>query len=456
MKKVLKIGGYVRVSHEEQKKFGYSINAQIEEIEKWCETNNHQLYKLYIDEGFSASTMKRPQLQEMLNDLPKLDVIVFTRLDRLSRNVFEANTMLNMFKKSDTDMIAICEENVDTRTSNGMFLFNLKVTLAQHELDRGSERIRAVFEYKVREGQPVTGSLPMGYKIIEENGVKKIIKDEKTEHIVNDLFEYFSIFRSVRATCIYINKKYDLTKDYKSYSRLLKRELYTGKYKTNPNYVPAYITEEQYLLNQEYIKNNIRIRGTKNVYLFPSLMKCPRCGWAFGGRYNDGNHRSLPGRRYYSYSCNKRKMKSGCGFVKHISELKLEKYLLDNIEQLVKEHIASVPTNVEKLSEPEKDVTKKRIKEIKSELENLTYAFRKNRISLKQYDLEYDELEKELKKLNASLTSTRDLTPIKQFLNSDWKEIYNGLEKVNKRALWHSVIDEIILDEDMNIKVVFK
>ena len=149
-------------------------------------------------------------------------------------------------------------------------------------------------------------------------------------------------------------------------------------------------------------------------------------------------------------------MKSGCGFVKHISELKLEKYLLDNIEQLVKEHIASVPTNVEKLSEPEKDVTKKRIKEIKSELENLTYAFRKNRISLKQYDLEYDELEKELKKLNASLTSTRDLTPIKQFLNSDWKEIYNGLEKVNKRALWHSVIDEIILDEDMNIKVVFK
>lgn len=456
MKKVLKVGGYVRVSHEEQKKFGYSINAQIEEIEKWCELNNHHLFKFYIDEGFSASNMKRPQLQAMLNDLPKLDAIVFTRLDRLSRNVFEANSMLNMFKKNDTDMIAICEENVDTRTSNGMFLFNLKVSLAQHELDRGSERIRAVFEYKVREGQPVTGSLPMGYKIIEENGVKKIVKDETTEHIVKDLFEHFSIYRSVRATCLYINNKYGIDKDYKTYHRILKRELYTGKYKTNPNYVPAYITEEQYLLNQQHMKTSIRVRKTKNIYLFIGLIKCPKCGWAFNGKYNNGNHRSLPNKRYYTYSCNRRRMKGSCDFHKHISELKIEKYLLDNIEKLVEEHIASVEASVTKKVVTEKDKIKKRIKEIKSELENLTYIFRKNRISLKQYDLEYEELEKELKKLNSLLTSKNDLTPIKHFLTNDWKEIYDGLEKINKRALWHSVIEQIVLDEDMNITIIFK
>ena len=456
MKKVLRIGGYVRVSHEEQKKFGYSINAQIEEIEKWCEINNHHLYKLYIDEGFSASNMNRPQLKEMLNDLSKLDVIVFTRLDRLSRNVFEANTMLNMFKKSDTDMIAICEENIDTRTSNGMFLFNLKVTLAQHELDRCSERIRAVFEYKVREGQPVTGSLPMGYKIIEENGLKKIVIDEEKEQIVRDIFEHFATYRSVRATCHYINNKYELDRDYKTYSRLLRRELYTGKYKTNPNYVPAYITEEEYLINQEYLKSTVRVRKSKNTYLFPGLIKCPRCGWAFIGKYNNGNERSLPGRRYYTYSCNRRRMKGSCEFHRHISELKIEKYLLDNIEELVKDHIAYVETDAEQKITLEKDKIKKRIREIKSELENLSYMFRKNRISLKQYDLEYEELENELKKLNISLTEKEDLTAIKQFLNSDWKNIYDGLERINKRALWHSVIEKIVLDEDMNIKVVFK
>ena len=102
MKKVLKIGGYVRVSHEEQKKFGYSTKAQIEEIEKWCNENNHNLIDLYIDEGYSASNMKRPNLQRMINDLPKLDAILFTRIDRLSRNVLEANKLLQLLKQNKT------------------------------------------------------------------------------------------------------------------------------------------------------------------------------------------------------------------------------------------------------------------------------------------------------------------------------------------------------------------
>lgn len=453
MEKVLRIGGYVRVSHEEQKKFGYSIQAQIQEVEKWCEDKNYKLVKMYIDEGYSASNMKRPQLQQMLEDLPKLDAIVFTRLDRLSRNVFEANKMLDLFKRNDTDMIAISEEHIDTRTSNGMLMFNLKVTLAQHELLRGSERIKAVFEYKVREGQPVTGSLPLGYKIIEENGKKKIIKDETTEHIVNEIFEHFATYHSVRATCFYINQKYEMTKDYKTYSRILKRELYTGRYKTNPNYVPAYITEEQYLLNQEYIKSNIKVRGTKNTYLFPGLMKCPRCGWAFVGSYRDDKNNN---KRYYSYYCNNKRMKNGCDYIKRVTEIKLEKYLMDNIEELLKQHISSVKTNVEKIPEPHKDETKKRIKEIKTELDNLTYAFRKNRISARIYDLEYDELEKELTKLKSSLNSNASLKPATQFLNSNWKDIYNELEPINKRALWLSIIKEIKLDEDRNFTIIFR
>lgn len=448
MKKNLKIGGYVRVSHEEQKKFGYSVNAQIEEIESFCKNKGYDLINLYIDEGYSASNMKRPQLQLMLSDLPKLDAIVFTRLDRLSRNVFEANKMLDLFKKNDTDMIAIKEENVDTTTSNGMFLFNLKVTLAQHELDRGSERIKAVFEYKVREGQPVTGMLPMGYKIIEEEGKKKIVKDEVTEPIVNDIFSHFEIYRSIRATCIHINKKYNITKDYKTYSRILKRDFYTGRYKTNPNYAPAYITEEQYLLNQEYIKKNIRVRGTKNIYLFVGMIKCPACGYNFTGKYYDRKT------RIYQYVCNRHKKNNTCTFSKSISELKLEKYLIDNVETLLKEHHAYLKTNVEKLPEPKKVETKKRIKEIKLELENLTYAFRKGRLPLKTYDLEYDELEKELKKLELSL-NTKEPT-YTSFFNNNWRDAYYSLDKDKKRAIWQHIIKEIRLDEDRNFTIIFR
>ena len=60
MRKKLRVAGYARVSTDEQKKYGYSIQAQTEEITQWCNDNEHDLIHIYIDEGFSASTMKRP------------------------------------------------------------------------------------------------------------------------------------------------------------------------------------------------------------------------------------------------------------------------------------------------------------------------------------------------------------------------------------------------------------
>ena len=268
MRKILRVGGYVRVSTDEQKKFGYSIQAQCDEIENWCESTDNQLIRLYVDEGYSASNMNRPQLKELLNDLDDLDIIVFTRLDRLSRNVFEANSMLKLLDKHNVSMKAILEDDIDTSTANGLFIFNLKVNLAQHELDKGSERIKAVFDFKIKSGQPVTGSLPYGYKIKTENGVKRIVKDETVEHIVNEIFSHFETHHSVRATTIHVNEKYGLNRHYSTYRKILSRHFYTGIYRDNQNYAPPYITLEQFEKNQELIKKNLRVKKNKNIYLF--------------------------------------------------------------------------------------------------------------------------------------------------------------------------------------------
>ena len=102
----------------------------------WCNDNGHALQHIYIDEGYSASTMKRPQLQSMLSNLKNLDAIAFTRLDRLSRNVLEANKMLELLQQNNVAMISICEDDINTSTANGLFMFNLKVNLAEHELKK--------------------------------------------------------------------------------------------------------------------------------------------------------------------------------------------------------------------------------------------------------------------------------------------------------------------------------
>ena len=440
MKKVLKIGGYVRVSHEEQKKFGYSIKAQIKEIEDWCNNNNHQLYKLYIDEGFSASNMKRPQLQAMLNDLPNIDVIIFTRLDRLSRNVFEANKMLELFIKNKTDMIAISEDHIDTTTSNGMLMFNLKLTIAQHELDKGSERIKAVFDYKVKDGQPITGTQPYGYKIATINNKKQIIFDDEVKQIVIDSFEYFKHHHSVRQTMFYINDKHKINRAYASYKRLFNNKYYTGYYKNNPNYCPSYISMEQYNKNQKILKNNLKVRETNRIYLFSNFLKCPICSNKLTGYYSSQNKSW--------YRCNRNHTEKLCTFNKHIREEVIEKYLLDNVEKEFELYVLEFKKRAKKT-----DPTK-RINEIKKELDKLNYIFRKDRISLELYEEEYDKLEKELKHLeNEKVDET--FLDAKKLLTSNWQDVYNTLSKENKRAIWRNLINHLQITENKEIIIVF-
>ena len=132
---------YVRVSTDEQKKFGFSIQAQKDSLEKFCKENNYK-YEFYVDEGISASSMKkRLALKEMLNKCNVFDMILFTKLDRLSRNVLDANNINKILQENHCSMKAIDEEDVDTSTADGLFIFNLKVSLAQREIGKTSERI---------------------------------------------------------------------------------------------------------------------------------------------------------------------------------------------------------------------------------------------------------------------------------------------------------------------------
>lgn len=129
---------------------------------------------------------------------------------------------------------------------------------------------------------------------------------------------------------------------------------------------------------------------------------------------------------------------------------------IENIEDLLNKHIASVKTDIEILPKPEKEKLKKQIKDIKIELDNLNYMFRKGRISASDYDIEYEELEKELKKIEVLTTSKKEIKDINKFFINDWKTIYNNLEKEKKRALWNSIIKNIVIDKDLNITIIFR
>lgn len=52
--KMKNIVAYVRVSHEEQVKYGFSLDAQKEALKEWADNNGVMISHWYIDEGVSA------------------------------------------------------------------------------------------------------------------------------------------------------------------------------------------------------------------------------------------------------------------------------------------------------------------------------------------------------------------------------------------------------------------
>lgn len=437
--KPLRTAIYGRVSHDEQAKFGFSIENQLDKLNAYAKENNLLLVDEYVDEGFSAGTMKRPELQRLLSDLDRIDLIIFTRLDRFSRNVLDANEMVKLFNKKKVSIKAI-EEDISTETADDMFLFNMKVSLAQRELAKGSERINTVFEYKVKQGQPLTGKLPWGYMIEEDaNGTKKVIKDKAAEHIINDIFRHFMTYQSVRQTSVYINEKYGLEKVYSTYNKLFKNTMYAGVYRTNQNYCDPYITYETHLMIKELLKRNIKVRKKKNIpYLFTGLMICPKCGNRLHGNYC----KKPSGKEYIYYRCNRRSAKLCDDKILHnVNEKVIEEYLLNNIELEIQKYIYDASVKLDKAPKP-----KINIKEITDEMDRLTLAFRKGRVKEDEYDHDYELLEKQLIDAQKEMPKEKDLTSLEDFLNSGWKNVYETLSREDKRALFRTIIKEITKD----------
>ena len=133
---------YCRVSTDEQKKFGISVKDQKNSLTRYCKQNNYKIYDYYIDEGISAGSIsKRKALVKLLKNLDNIDLILFTKLDRFSRNVKDANDLLVILDEHNVAFRAIDEEDIDVSTADGRFIFNLKVNLAEHERKKDSERI---------------------------------------------------------------------------------------------------------------------------------------------------------------------------------------------------------------------------------------------------------------------------------------------------------------------------
>src|SRR5687768_10814177 len=86
---VVRAVGYVRVSTERQAGEGVSLDAQEAKIRAMVAVQDAQLVELVVDAGASGKNMERPGLVRVLAlvEARKVDAVIITKLDRLTRSV---------------------------------------------------------------------------------------------------------------------------------------------------------------------------------------------------------------------------------------------------------------------------------------------------------------------------------------------------------------------------------
>lgn len=182
---------YIRVSTEEQAMHGYSLEAQREALTKYAKEHDLFIMDYYVDDGASARKKytTRKEFMRMLRDVEtdKLDLILFIKLDRWFRSVSDYYKVQEILDAHHVNW-KTTEEQYDTTTTNGRLYTNIRLSLAQDESDRTSDRIKFVFASKVERGEAITGMVPPGFKI--EN--KRLVHDPEKVGMIRELFQYYA------------------------------------------------------------------------------------------------------------------------------------------------------------------------------------------------------------------------------------------------------------------------
>ena len=196
--KQFKIGGYLRVSTEEQaalvdgsldnQKYRLSAFVDLKNVQ---EKNWGKIGDFYIDDGYSAKDTRRPAFQRMIGDLRrgKIDLILVADLSRLSRSISDFCGILELLKNTDSSFLSIKEQFDSSTPAGKMMLYNM-INLAQFEREQTAERVALGCHARAMRGLLNGGQAILGFdKVLEKKNSYAVNEDEAS--MVRIIFKTF-------------------------------------------------------------------------------------------------------------------------------------------------------------------------------------------------------------------------------------------------------------------------
>jgi len=234
-----------------------------------------------------------------------------------------------------------------------------------------------------------------------------------------------------------------------AFKKILQNTKYIGVFRDNHNFCEPIIDRTLFDDVQRKLSINVK-KSQKRVYIFSGLIRCDECGSRYSSLFQEKKNGRTYNLKLYRCPHHYNGIKI-CSNPKMLNEKILEEYLLSNIKSLLSEYVISA----EKEASPQKD-NSDRIAYLNRKLAKLKELFVNDLLTLDEYKRDKEEISTELSKLEeGEEKSKQDLSACKNMINMDIDTIYGGLSLEEKRVFWRSIIKEIMVDAQKNIRIVF-
>ena len=486
----MRCGIYVRVSTDDQRDNGYSIDSQLRMIKEYCEKNDYSIVDVYNDAGHSGKDLMRPEMQRLLADIKskKIDKLVAIKVDRLTRNNYDGFWLLNYCEEHDVKIELILEP-YDVSTANGEMIFGMNLVFGQRERKEiGARTKRAMGEMALKKIHP--SKAPYGYIRNKETGHLEI--DPIEAQVVKEIFGLCKQGKSTRSIATIMKDNNAYLKQGKWASdriyKILTNAIYIGifeygKYKRKPqdilrveNYCEPIIDINTWTATRNVLIKNKHSNYGEYIHLFSGLVKCPICRNIMSSsesfKYPNGKLKV-----YYHLRCKNHNCK---GFGLHYNTEKIENKLKRILEELTifilsmdNEIITCNSTKSNDVKEIEKAIEK-----IKLQEKRLVDLYLSSNLDVETINYKNDIIKKEIDKLNKKKISldpdnssqeytvelikkldcieeneTLIFTSIK---NIGFTFLYDLLSREVKRDMIHRLVSQIEITRDKNYNIEIK
>lgn len=180
---------YTRVSTEDQKENGFSLQDQERRLRAHCEKNGKKIIAHYQD-NYSGKNFNRPEFQKMLAALRdknlKASQFLCVRMDRFSRDLIITLDMIQTLKTLKVD-VSFLENDFDLSIPENKIPYVLNMVLPQVENERRGLNTKNGLRQAKREGKWVARA-PKGNSNDKIN--KAIVVNEDAIYIKKHLKMY--------------------------------------------------------------------------------------------------------------------------------------------------------------------------------------------------------------------------------------------------------------------------